>query len=102
MRKYNINATLVGITEQLYNKATSADRMIKNTREWFRTTVGVRPGCLLSPALFNTFFFERIVIDVLKKQDGKASTCSRNITSLRFADDIDALEALVNSLNKKI
>ena len=44
--------------------------------------------------------------DALEEQDGKVSICGRNITNLRFADDIDALaeeeqeiEALVESLN---
>ena len=72
--------------------------------EWFKTTVGLGQGCLLSPTLFN-FFLERII--ALEEQDGKASTGGRNITNLRFADDIDALadekqeqEALVESLDK--
>ena len=74
--------------------------------EWFRTTVGVRQGCLLSPTLFN-IFLERIMSDALEEHDGKVSISGRNITNLRFADDIDALaeeeqelEALVESLDK--
>ena len=74
--------------------------------EWFRTTVGVRQGCLLSPTLFN-IFLERIMSDALEEHDGKVSIGGRNITNLRFADDIDALaeeeqelEALVESLDK--
>ena len=45
--------------------------------------------------------------DALEEHDGKVSIGGRNITNLRFADDIDALaeeeqelEALVESLNK--
>ena len=74
--------------------------------EWFRTTVGVRQGCLLSPTLFN-IFLERIMSDALEEHDGKVSIGGRNITNLQFADDIDALaeeeqelEALVESLDK--
>ena len=69
--------------------------------ERIRTTVGVRQGCLLSPTFFN-IFLERIMSD-----DGKVSIGGRNITNLRFADDIDALaeeeqelEALLESLDK--
>ena len=47
------------------------------------------------------------MFDALEEHDGKVSTGGRNITSLRFADDIDALaeeeqvlEALVESLDK--
>ena len=70
--------------------------------EWFRTTVGVRQGCLLSP-----IFLERFMSDALEEHDGKVSIGGRIITNLRFADDIDALaeeeqelEALVESLDK--
>ena len=76
--------------------------------EWFRTTVGVRQGCLLSPTLFNSFL-ERIMSDALKEHDGKVNTGGRNITNLRFADDIDSLaeeeqelEALVESIDENL
>ena len=92
--------------EQLYEKATSAVQINGCIGEWFRTTVGVRQGCLLSPTLFN-IFLERIMSDALEEHDGKVSMGGRHITNLRFADDIDALaeeeqelEALVESLDK--
>ena len=74
--------------------------------EWFRTTVGVRQGCLLLPTLFN-IFLKRVMSDALEEHDGKVSIGGRNITNLRFTDDIDALaeekqelEALVESFDK--
>ena len=74
--------------------------------EWFRTTVGVRKRCLLSPTLFN-IFLERIMSDALEEHDGKVSVGRRNIINLRIADDIDALaekeqelKALIESLDK--
>ena len=105
MRKYNINANLVRTIEQLYDKATSAIQMNGSIGEWFRTTVGVRQGCLLSPTLFN-IFLERIMSDAQEEHDGKVSIGGRNITNLRFADDIDVLaeeehlEALEESFDK--
>ena len=106
MRKYNISANLVRTIEQLYDKASSAVQMNGSIGEWFRTTVGVRQGCLLSPTLFN-IFLEQIMSDALEEHDGKVSIGGRNITNQRFADDIDALaeeeqeqEALVGSLDK--
>ena len=106
MRKYNISANLVRTIEQLYDKATSAVQMNGSIGEWFRTTVGVRQGCLLSPTLFN-IFLERIMSVAMEEHDRKVSIGGRNITNLRFADDIDALaeeeqelEALVESLDK--
>ena len=56
--------------------------------EWFRTTVEGSQGCLLSPTLFN-IFLEQIMSDSLEEHDGKVSIGGRNITNLRFADDID-------------
>ena len=106
MRKFNISANLVRTIEQLYDKATSAVQMNGSIGEWFRATVGVRQGCLLSPTFFN-IFLERIMSDALEEHDGKVSIGGINITNLRFADDIDALaeeeqelEALVESLDK--
>ena len=55
MRKYNINASIIRAIENLYDKAQSAVLFNGSTGEWFRTTVGVRQWCLLSPTLFNIF-----------------------------------------------
>ena len=101
---YNISANLVRVIEQLYNKATSAVQMNGSKREWFRTTVGVRQGCLLSSTLFD-IILELIMPDALEEHDANVSICSRNITNLRFSIDIDAEEEqeredLVDSLHK--
>uniref|UniRef100_UPI003AF7E35E reverse transcriptase domain-containing protein n=1 Tax=Thiolapillus sp. TaxID=2017437 RepID=UPI003AF7E35E len=58
--------------------------------DWFRTTVGVQQGCLLSPTLFN-IFLERIMTDALEDHEGTVSIGGRTITNLRFADDMDGL-----------
>ena len=86
----NISADLVCTIEQLYDKATSPVQMNDSIGEWFRATVRVKQGCLLSPTLFN-IFLKRIMSDALEEHDGKVSIGGRNITNLRFADDIDAL-----------
>ena len=82
MRKYNIRANLVRTIEQLYDKAISAVQMNGSIGEWFRTTVEVRQGCLLSHTLFN-IFLERIMSDALEEHDGKVSIGGRNI--IQFA-----------------
>ena len=87
---YNINDTLIRTIECLYNKATSAVYHENNIGEWFRTTIGVHQGCLLSPTLFD-IFLERITADALEGHKGTVSNGGRTFTNLRFADDIDGL-----------
>ena len=65
MKKYNINTILNQVIKNLYNKATSAVLFNSSMGDWFRTTVGIRQGCLLSPTLFN-IFLERIMTDALE------------------------------------
>ena len=55
MKKYNISTNLIQVIKHLYNNATSAVLFNSSIEDWFRTTVGVRQGCLLSPTLFNIF-----------------------------------------------
>ena len=52
-KKYNISTNLIQVIKNFYNKATSAVFFNGSIGDWFRTTVGVRQGCLLSPTLFN-------------------------------------------------
>ena len=76
--------------QNLYNKATSVVLFNSSIGDWFRTTVGFRQGCLLSPTLFN-IFLEEIMTDVLEDHEGTVSIGGRIITNLRFALDIDGL-----------
>ena len=62
IKKYNISTNLILIIRNFYDKATSAVLFNSSVGNWFRTTVGVRQGCLLSPTLFD-IFLERITTD---------------------------------------
>ena len=103
MNLYNINGNLIKLIQNLYNKATSAVYLNNSIGDWFRTTVGVRQGCLLSPTLFN-IFLERIMEDALEGHEGTVSIGGRTVVNLRFADDIDGLagkeEELVNLVER--
>ena len=83
MKKYNISTNLIKVIKNLYSKATSAVLFNSGLEDWFRTTVAVRQGCLLSPTLFN-IFLEKIMTDALKDHEGTVSTGGRTITNLRF------------------
>ena len=78
------------VIKNLYDRVTSAVLFNSSIGDWFRTTVGVRQECLLSPILFN-IFLERIMTDALEGHKGSVSIGGRTITNLRFADDIDGL-----------
>ena len=67
----------------------------------FRTTVGVRQGCLLSPIRFK-IFLQRIMTDALEDHEGNVSIGGRTITNLHFADDIDGLAGEEEELAKLV
>ena len=90
MKRFNINSKLIESIQHLYNKAESAVYFDGQIGEWFRTTTGVRQGCLLSPTLFN-ILLEQIMNDALDNHVGSVSIGGKIITNLRFADDIDGL-----------
>ena len=103
-KKYNISTNLIQVIKNLYNKASSTVLFNSNIGDWFRTTVGVRQGCLLSHTLFDVFL-ERIMTDALQDHEGTVSIGGRTITNLRFADDIDGLageeEELANLVERR-
>ena len=101
MKLYNINANLIHVIEELYKNASSAVYFSNTIGEWFRTSVGVRQGCLLSPTLFN-IFLERIMETALENHKGTVSIGGRIITNLRFADDIDGLAGTEEELNNLV
>ena len=87
MRKYNINDSIIRVIENLYDKAQSAVLFNGSTGEWFRITVGVRQGCLLSPTLFNVFL-EKTMCEALDDHEDRVRIEGRFNTNFRFADDI--------------
>ena len=101
MKKYNISTNLIRVIKNLCNKATSAVLFNNSIGDWFRTTVGVQQGCLLSPTLFN-IFLEKIMTDALEDHEGTVSTEGRTITDLCFADDIDVLAGEEEELAKLV
>ena len=90
MKKYNISTNLIRVIKNLFDKAASVVLFNSSKGDWFRTTVGVRQGCLLSPTFFN-IFLEKIMTEALEDHEGTVSIEGRTITNLRFADDIDGL-----------
>jgi len=90
LRGFNIDEGLVQMVEALYKNASSAVLLNNQHGEFFKTTVGVHHGCLLSPVLFN-IYLEKIMRDTLHDHHTSISLGGRQISNLRFADDIDLL-----------
>ena len=88
VQKYDVSTNLIRVIKNLYDMPTSAVLFNNSIRDWFRTTAGVRQGCLLSSTLFN-IFLERIMTDALEDHEGTVSIGGKTITNLRFADNID-------------
>ena len=99
MNKYNISPNLIRVIKNLYDKDTV---LFSDSREdWFRTTFGVRQGCLLSPTVFN-IFLERIMTDASEEHEGTISIGGRIITNFLFADDIHGLAGEDEELAKLV
>ena len=99
MKKYNISANLIRVILNVHGKATSAVLFNSSIGNWFRTTVGVRQGCLLSSTHFDVFQ-ERSMTDHLEDHEGTISIGGKTITNLRFADDMDGLAGEEEELAK--
>ena len=87
---HDISTNLIQVIKNLNNQTTRAVLFSSSIGDWFRTTVGVRQGCLLSSTLFN-LFLERITTNALEDHEGTVSIGGRTITNFCFADDIDGL-----------
>jgi hypothetical protein len=90
LQHYNIPRKLTAMIQNLYSQAVSAVRVGTDISDWFRQTVGVRQGCVLSPDLFN-LFLEHVLAEALDVYQGGALINGRRVSNLRFADDIDLM-----------
>ena len=71
----------------LYAGQEATVRTGHGTTGWFQMGTGVRPGCILSPCLFN-FYAEDIKRNAgLEEAQAGIKIARRNINNLRYADD---------------
>ena len=64
LRSFNIDEELVQAIQALYKNSSSVVFLKSQLRAYFKTTVGVRQGCLLSSILLN-LFLEKIMRETL-------------------------------------
>ena len=90
LQKYDISSNIISMIKSLYCNSTSAVLINNIQGNTFKTTVGIRQGCLLSPVLFNVFL-EEIMDDIQNNHTSSISNGGLTISNLRFADDIDVI-----------
>ena len=78
---------LTCLLRNLYAGQEATVRIGRGATDWFQTGKGVRPGCILSPCLFN-FYAEYIMRNTgLEEAQAGIKISRRNINNLRYADD---------------
>ena len=104
MRFYGYPTKIISLLQALYQTSSSSVRVNGELTDWFRTTVGVRQGCVISPQLFN-ILLEVVITTALHGVDIGANISGWLINNLRFADDIvliaesaKQLQTLVNKV----
>ena len=90
LEKYGINTNIISMIKFLYCNSTNAVLINNIQGNTFKTTIGVRQECLLSPVLFNVFL-EKIMADIQNNHTSSISIGGLSISNLRFSDDIDLI-----------
>ena len=79
--------TYIYLHIDLYVGQEPTIRTLYGIADWFRIEKGVRPGCLLSPCLFN-LYAEHIIRDAgLDELQAGIKIGRRNISNLRYVGD---------------
>ena len=77
---------LICLLRNLYAGQEATVRTGHGTTDWFQIGKGVRPGCILSPCLFN-FYAEYMRNAGLEDTKAGIKISRRNRNNLRYADD---------------
>ena len=86
----NTEKELIQAIQALFENLSNAVLLNSQLGEFFKTSVGVRRGCILSPFLFN-LYLEKIRQETLHGHQTSVSIGGRSLCNLRFADDIDLM-----------
>ena len=87
LQQIGIPDHLTCLLRNLYEGQEAVVRTGHGTTDWFQIGKGVRPGCILSPCLFN-LYAEYIMRNAeLDEAQAGIKTARRNINHFRSADD---------------
>ena len=88
LKEMRIPDHLTCLLRNLYAGQKATVRTGHGTRDWFQIGKGVHQGCILSPCLFN-LYAEYIMQNArLNEAQAGIKIAGRNISNLRYADDI--------------
>ena len=88
LQEMGIPDHLTCLLRNLYAGQEATVRTRHETMGWFQIRKGVRQGCILSPCLFK-FYLEYIMQNAgLDEAQARIKIARRNISNLRYADDI--------------
>ena len=91
---------LICLLRNLYAGQEATVRTGHGTTDWFQIVKGVHQGCILSPCLFN-LYAEYIMRNAgLDEAQAGIKIAGRNISNLRYADDITLMAELKSLLMK--
>ena len=97
LRFFGFPQNIINLLQTLYSKSYTAVRVNGDLTEWFRTTVGVRQGYVISPQLVN-ILLEVVMLYATHNVNIGAKIQGQLISNLRFADDIVKLAGSANDL----
>ena len=105
LQEMGIPNHLAYLLRNLYAGQEATVRTGRGTTNWFQIGKGVRPGCMLSPCLFNLYAEYIMRNDGLEEAQAGIKIAGRNINNLRYADDTTLMaesEEELNSLLMKV
>ena len=79
---------LTYLLRNLYAGQEATVRTRHGTMDWFQIVKGVHQGCILSPCLFERYAENILWNARLDEAQTKIKIARRNISKLRYADDI--------------
>ena len=93
------------LLRNLYVGQEATIRTGHGTTDWIQTGKGVHQGCLLSPCLFNLYAEYNMQNARLDEAQSVRKIAGRNISNLRYADDITIMaegEEVLKSLLMRV
>ncbi|KAK3888678.1 hypothetical protein Pcinc_007291 [Petrolisthes cinctipes] len=91
-----VNQRMINVIKKMYENTQCSVMIGGSMTEWFCVRVGVRQGCILSPALFNLFL--EFVMRELKSIDRELNYREKMSLDIRYADDTTLLSVICGKL----